>query len=227
MFSPSDRSKLMVTSADSQVRILKGADVICKYKGLRNAGSQIAASFTSDGAHIVSASEDSSVYVWDCDHSDAPISSSNVRSNKSCERFFSNNASVAVPWCGPTCGDVLPSLSGTSSVKHSGVMVRYTTENGGIEPQNHKSGENSHHHRMPLFSGDPFSRGVATWPEEKLTSSNSLIVSSGASKSEYKFLKTTCQNMTGSPHAWGLVIVTAGWDGRIRVFQNYGLPVRL
>lgn len=32
-FSPSDTSKLMVTSADSQVRILDGVDVICKYRG--------------------------------------------------------------------------------------------------------------------------------------------------------------------------------------------------
>nr|DAD36200.1 TPA_asm: hypothetical protein HUJ06_006840 [Nelumbo nucifera] len=34
-FSPSDPSKLMVTSADSQVRILDGFDVICKYRGGR------------------------------------------------------------------------------------------------------------------------------------------------------------------------------------------------
>jgi hypothetical protein len=26
---------------------------------------------------------------------------------------------------------------------------------------------------------------------------------------------------------WGLVIVTAGWDGRIRTYLNYGLPLRL
>lgn len=228
-FSPDDPSRLMVTTADSLVRILKGADVISKYKGIRNAGSQISASFTSDGAHIVSASEDSFVYVWDSDHEERPISS-HVRTNKSCEKFFSNNVSVAIPWCGPTCGNILPH---TSSVEHSGIMVRYTTQNGGTEQ--HKSSETSHG-RMPLFSGDgfslgcsdPFSRGVATWPEEKLlASSNSLTVASGTSKSEYRFLKTTCQNMAGSPHAWGLVIVTAGWDGRIRVFQNYGLPVRL
>jgi hypothetical protein len=30
-----------------------------------------------------------------------------------------------------------------------------------------------------------------------------------------------------SSHLWGLVIVTAGWDGRIRTYLNYGLPLRL
>lgn len=227
-FSPGDPSKLMVTTADSRVRILRGVDVICKYKGIRNAGSQISASFTSDGKHIVSASEDSFVYVWDSNNSDRAVSS-HFRSKSSCEKFFSNNACVAVPWNGTACSNVLPCLLG-SSPNPSGIRVRYTTESS-LEHQ--PSTESSH--LRTLFSADtislgfsdPFSRGVATWPEEKLTSSNSLIVSSATCKSEYKFLKTTCQNMAGSSHAWGLVIVTAGWDGRIRVFQNYGLPVRL
>ncbi|KAH9620692.1 hypothetical protein KSS87_015714 [Heliosperma pusillum] len=229
-FSPGDPSTLMVTTADSQVRLLKGVDVVCKYKGFRNSGSQISATFTSDGTHIVSASEDSYVYVWDCANAVGPVSSQK-HSKWSSERFFSNNASVAVPWCGPPSGNALSSLSAKSSLDHSGIIVRYTTENG-VEPN--PTAENPHP-RSPFFSSDtislgfsdPFSRGVATWPEEKLTGSNSLTVSSSTCKTEYRFLKTTCQNMAGSPHAWGLVIVTAGWDGRIRVFQNYGLPVRL
>ncbi|KAL9229011.1 hypothetical protein vseg_004529 [Gypsophila vaccaria] len=229
-FSPGDPSTLMVTTADSHVRLLKGVDVICKFKGLRNSGSQISASFTSNGTHIVSASEDSFVYVWDCANTNGPISSQ-VKKKWSCERFFSNNASVAIPWLAPPSTDALPSLSSTSSANLSDIIVRYPEENG-LEPN---PPTESPHHRSPFFSSetislgfsDPFSRGVATWPEEKLTSSNSLTVSSSTPKSDYRFLKTTCQNMAGSPHAWGLVIVTAGWDGRLRVFQNYGLPVRL
>lgn len=221
-FCPGDPSKLMVTIADSEVRILKGVDVICRYKGFRNAGSQISASFTSDGTHIISASEDSCVYVWDCDNTERPTCS-RVRTNWSCERFFSNSASIAIPWCKTTLANMLPSFASTSSARSPGIIVRYPSKNG-VE-----------HDRTLLVSSDgisvgfsdPFSRGVATWPEEKLASSNSLVVSSSTCKSEYKLLKTACQNMGGTSHAWGLVIVTAGWDGRIRVFQNYGLPVRL
>jgi hypothetical protein len=51
-----------------------------------------------------------------------------------------------------------------------------------------------------------------------------LTKSSTMHRSEYKFFKTSCQS-TSSSHAWGLVIVTAGWDGRIKSFHNYGLPV--
>ncbi|KAK1388680.1 hypothetical protein POM88_016858 [Heracleum sosnowskyi] len=58
-FCPSDSSKVMVTSADSQVRILSGVNVMCKFKGTQNSGSHISASFTTDGKHIISVSNTS------------------------------------------------------------------------------------------------------------------------------------------------------------------------
>ncbi|XP_043720915.1 WD repeat-containing protein 44-like [Telopea speciosissima] len=236
-FSPSDPSKVMVTSADSQVRILHGVDVVCKFKGPRNVGSQRSASFTADGKHIISASEDSNVYVWNCDRLDGPTTSQS-KSTWSCERFFSDNASVAVPWCGLRSGDAVSSTVSDSlpSPKKFGDPPATKTENGWLhcllDPPATKT-ENV----LPMPSPDRFSlshgffsealpKGSATWPEEMLPVSRSLSVSSTVCKSQYKFLKTSCQS-TLSSHAWGLVIVTAGWDGRIRSFLNYGLPVRL
>ncbi|KAF8379984.1 hypothetical protein HHK36_027452 [Tetracentron sinense] len=234
-FSPSDPSIVMVTSADSQVRILHGVDVICKYRGIRNAGSQISASFTSDGKHIVSASEDSNIYVWNYISQDKPAPSQ-AKSIWSCERFLSNNASVAIPWCGMKTGNyVISTLSETlpSSII-SGNPPGSSPENGW---QHFHLDENSHN-TLLFSSPDCFSlnhgffsealpKGSATWPEEKLPASSSLAVSSAICKSHYKLLKTTCQSTSSSPHAWGLVIVTAGWDGRIRSYHNYGLPIRL
>ncbi|KAK8711371.1 hypothetical protein V6N13_146655 [Hibiscus sabdariffa] len=153
-FAPGDPDKLMVTSADSQVRILHDVDVVCKFRGLQNAGSQISASFTSDGMRIVSASEDSNVYVW-------------------------NN----------------------EVYHHPNFLLA---------------------HRHGFFS-ESLPKGTATWPEEQFPPPNSLVVSSAMCKSQYKLLKTSCQSAS---HSWGLVIVTAGWDGRIRSFQNYGLPIQ-
>ncbi|KAF8379751.1 hypothetical protein HHK36_029200 [Tetracentron sinense] len=220
-FSPSDPSKVVVTSADSQVRILHGVDVICKYRGLRNAGSQISASFTSDGKHIVSASEDSNVYVWNYITRDRPLPSQ-AKSIWSSERFFSNSASVAIPWCGnKSMNSFVSAMNGTiPSPKISGNPPVSIPEN------------------VPFSSPDRFSlrhglfleslhKGSATWPEEKLPTSSSLPRPSSLCKSQYKFLKSSCQGMLTSPHAWGLVIVTAGWDGRIRSFYNYGLPIPL
>ncbi|KAH8487671.1 hypothetical protein H0E87_026306 [Populus deltoides] len=98
-FSPQDSSKVMVTCADSQVRILQGLDVIGKYKG--NAANQISASFTLDGKHIVSTCEDSSVHLWN--YVDQGQPSPRSKNSRSYEHFTAN-ASVAIPWCGMKYG---------------------------------------------------------------------------------------------------------------------------
>ncbi|PIA48880.1 hypothetical protein AQUCO_01300050v1 [Aquilegia coerulea] len=227
-FCPSDPGKLMVTSADSQVRILNGVDVIFKYKGFRNSGSQISASFTADGKHIVSASEDSNVHVWNYKCQDGPHSQE--KSIRSRERFFSDNVSVAMPWCGMR--------SDTSAV--SALVTQPVHKMSGASPSNSENGWPRYHinnprNTLPMPPPDCFSlnqgffseilpKGSATWPEEKLPTLNSMAVSSVSCKTQYKFLKSFYQN-TSTSHAWGLVIVTGGWDGRIRSFHNYGLPV--
>jgi len=62
--------------------------------------------------------------------------------------------------------------------------------------------------------------GKATWPEEKISPGKATPLS--LSKSLLKFLKVACQNGTDT---WGQVVVTAGWDGRIKSYQNFGLPI--
>ncbi|MBA0715025.1 hypothetical protein Golax_013959 [Gossypium laxum] len=233
-FAPGDPDKLMVTSANSQVRILHNVDVVCKFRGLRNAGSQISASFTSDGMRIVSASEDSNVYVWNNISQDGLVPQ--AKNNWSCERFFSNNASVAIPWCGMTSiNSIFSTMAG--GMPSPKVSSSTWTCNGNAGVLQSESGESSLHkspfstsERSSLghgFFSESLSRGTATWPEEKLPPPNSLLVSSAMCKSHYKLLKTSCQSALDSSHSWGLVIVTAGWDGRIRSFQNYGLPIHL
>ncbi|XVF80259.1 hypothetical protein PTKIN_Ptkin15bG0056700 [Pterospermum kingtungense] len=145
-FSPGDPDKLMVSCADSQVRILHGVDVVCKFRGLRNAGSLISASFTSDGMRIVSVGEDSNVYVWNYISQDGPVPQ--AKNNWSCEHFFSNNASVAIPWCGMTSrNSVFPNMSETTPSpevysstwrcnENTGVLL---PESGVLQPGQRKS----------------------------------------------------------------------------------------
>ncbi|KAK9045123.1 hypothetical protein V6N11_059012 [Hibiscus sabdariffa] len=206
-FLPQDSSKIMVTCADSKVKILQGLNVICKYKGTRNNDNQAFTSLTADGKHIVSACEDANVYVWNCVEHDEQ-SRPHAKDVRSFERFFAN-ASIAIPWCGMKCENAenerqfevlnenLPDNLQFSSPLHFSVSHEYFLES--------------------------FPKKSATWPEETLPSSSPSTVSSLMHKSQYKFLKSSCQNSSKS-HAWGLVIVTAGLDGRIRSFLNYGLP---
>lgn len=175
--------------------------LISLWPGLRNAGNQISASFTSSGKHIVSASEDSNIYVWKYSGvGDSSLSQPKVV--RSFE-FFSADASIAVTWPG------LKSNTLHGSSHHSLPFLSST----GI----------SLSQELPLDSNP---KGSATWPEEKLLVSSPQALTSLMSKSEYRLFRTSCQSSSTS-HAWGLVIVTAGWDGRIRSFHNYGLPIPL
>ncbi|OIW09896.1 hypothetical protein TanjilG_32045 [Lupinus angustifolius] len=200
-FSPNDPSKLLVASADSHVCILSGVDVICKFKGLRSVG-QMHASFTNDGKHIVSVSEDSNVCIWNYTGQDR--STSKAKKIWSSESFLSHKAAIAIPWCG---------IESIPSLKHD------------------------FNQRLTLSSPDCFFLNCGflselvpkvspTWPEETRLDSRQSSVTPTMCKSDYKFLRSACKGMSNS-HMWGQVIVTAGWDGHIRVYQNYGLPVRV
>ncbi|KAJ0261698.1 WD40 repeat-containing protein [Hirschfeldia incana] len=76
---------------------------------------------------------------------------------------------------------------------------------------------------LSIKEGGSIPKGNATWPEENLPP-NPL---SSMTASQCKLLKSSYQRATSSSLAWGMVIVTGGWDGRIRTFQNYGLPVNV
>ncbi|PIN00954.1 WD40 repeat-containing protein [Handroanthus impetiginosus] len=208
-YCPSDASKVMVTSADSQVRIICGTDIVCKFKGNRSSGSQVPASFTSDGEHIVSISEDSNVRVWNYMAHDQK--SSRPKKVWSCESFLSKNASMAIPWGG--LKNKLGSLPGN------------ILSNGHFDEKLLQKFPDCFTTSLGFFL-DTLYKGSATWPEEKLPQSNPTTVKPSLCKSEFKFLKNAWLSALNSPHLWGLVIVTAGFDGCIRTFLNYGLPIR-
>ncbi|KAF9599665.1 hypothetical protein IFM89_001611 [Coptis chinensis] len=232
-FSPEDAQKVMITSADSKVRIFDGLGVVHKYRGLRKSGSQMSASFTSNGRHIISVGEDSRVYVWNYDGSMC-ASSKQAKSIRSCEHFFFEGVSVAVPWFGMEQERMDPNIKSSSQILdhlETFPLLRDTE-------------------RFSLggwFSMDGRLRGLATWPEEKLPLWSVPVEEDHSSHhhdrlhhdfrdeqhQEHQFHQTSQKkhhshdNHTAFSATWGLVIVTGGWDGVIRTFHNYGLPVRL
>ncbi|MCD7463296.1 hypothetical protein HAX54_050287 [Datura stramonium] len=209
-YCPNDSSKVMVTSADSQVRILCGSKIISKFKGIQNSGSQFPASFTSDGKHVLTVAEDSNVHIWN--YTDQGRTTNKTKKIRSSESFFSNNASVAISWSGFNT--------------NTGTLPRSVLENGNVN-KNSLPKSSDCFSLGRAFLVDSLPKGTATWPAEKLPNSSSPVtVFPSVCKSEYKFLKSAWQGALSSPHLWGLVVVTAGWDGCIRTFLNYGLPIR-
>ncbi|KAK1438555.1 hypothetical protein QVD17_04364 [Tagetes erecta] len=216
-FCPMDSRKVIVSSADSQVRILCGINLVAKFKGNRSSGSQMSASFTSDGKHIISAAEDSKIYVWN--HNVSPNKPlTKPKTNSSFENFSSLNTTMAIPWCGlKTIAAALPSPILTLNNNLNNVVPRSTIYSPRMQSPSTTRG----------FFLETLLKGPPTWPVESLPGSSQVSVSPSMRKSEYKFLKTAYQSTFVVPHIWGLVIVAAGWDGRIRTYLNYGLPLRL
>lgn len=207
-FCPNNPSKLMVTSADSKIRMLDGTNVIQNYSGLRSGSCQMSASFTPDGEHIVSASEDSNIYVWNRDNQDDSVWRQ-AKTTYSSERFLSNDAAIAIPWHGTK------PRSHVSLASH--IQFKYNSSNSF---PSRSAAPGIFNLNQELFA-EPSCKGAAaaTWPEEMLPSGS---IGASLDESRYKLLRNCSQSTTNS---WGRVIVTAGWDGRIRSFQNYGLPV--
>ncbi|XP_076881426.1 uncharacterized protein LOC143529539 [Bidens hawaiensis] len=214
-FCPIDSKKVIVTSADSQVRILYGINIVGKFKGNRSSGSQLSAYFTPDGKHIISTAEDSNIYIWNHTSPNKPVTK--PKTNSSYENFTSHNTTMAIPWCGlKTIAAALPSPRLTLTTNNN-VVPRSTIDSPRVPSPSTTRG----------FFFESLLKGPPTWPAETLPDSTQVSVSPSMRKSEYKFLKTAYQSTFVAPHVWGLVIVAAGWDGRIRTYLNYGLPVRL
>ncbi|CAN6480687.1 unnamed protein product [Victoria cruziana] len=226
-FHPESTQSVMATSADCQIRIIDQLNIVSKYKGFRNTASQISASFTSKGRHIVSASEDSHVYMWTHESQASPVSKP-TKSVRSCERFYSRNVSVAIPWCSPKTKTSLSFSSGRFEARYRSSSDSLDSSENGCgnywDSCDSSPSTTSSSPMAPGFFSDGLVKGsAATWPEEKLLSS---LVGTKLCRSQCKFLKITSGDNAVMPCAWGSVIVSASWDGRISSFQNFGLPTQ-
>lgn len=191
--------------------------------GLTKSGSQMSASFTSSGRHIVSVGEDSRVYVWNYD--DLSIQTSKrAKSTRSCENFVSEGASVVLTW--------------SDKVTRDNCFASCCTSPTSVLAHDHPEAspriwDSERFSLANWFSMDTSSRGSATWPEEKLPLSDSPSTEQPCTACGDHFhypQQQQTSNDRGSrilSAAWGLVFVIANWDGTIRIFHNYGLPIRI
>ncbi|KAJ3675144.1 hypothetical protein LUZ60_004186 [Juncus effusus] len=185
---------LLMTTAGSKIHITDGTNTIQKYKGIRRSKSLSTPTLTSDGRHIISISDQSCVHIFNsADFTNAP-SKKNKPSNKSCETFFSPNASIAVPFPGFDFDRVKVNPGRVNEIRNPLRQISDPVREC-----------------LPFGSCFfPVGSPAVTWPEEKLSLKNMKDL----------FLS---ENLG----AWNTVVLTAGADGVIRSFHNYGFPVRL
>eukprot|EP00899_Mesostigma_viride_P012407 jgi/Mesvir1/21167/Mv08927-RA.1 len=187
-FMPGDSNMLLVTSNDSRIRVYERFTLQCKYKGLKNANSQIRASFSTYGDFIISGSEDECVYLWSTANSFVPSINpmyTGYRKDKhvSYEYFNAHDNVVTVAIFAPQIKKV-PLLYQTNPGKPpTGGGVLSALSNAMVST---KSGE--------------VAVAAATAAEEA-----AVIAAAG----------------------YGQVIITAGYNGDIKLFENTGYPTWL
>ncbi|KAL2472835.1 Transducin/WD40 repeat-like superfamily protein [Forsythia ovata] len=226
-FAPGSSSEVLITSADSRIRVVDGVDLVHKFKGFHNTNSQISASISDNGRYVICASDDSSVYIWRHEGESRPNRNKGVTVTQSYEHFHCQDVSVAIPW--PGISDTW-GFQDTCSGGQNGHFDEVSTDNHPPTPVEDTNGNES----SPLgsrCSGSPVNRTIssvtnsclfdriATWPEERLLSA----CKNRSPRVSVDFSNGLIQNRS----AWGMVIVTAGLRGEIRTFQNFGLPVRI
>lgn len=172
----------------------------------------MSASFTSTGRHIISVGEDSHIYVWN--YNDLCVPSKHKKSVRSCEHFFYEGVSVAIPWSGRATTDTNSSLSCCTSPRRSSFRNEHQ------DSFSSQSGDSERFSLANWFFMDGSFRSNATWPEEKLP-----LWDESFDEQDHLHCDNLVDPVNLSP-TWGLVIVTAGLDGMIRTFHNYGLPIR-
>ncbi|KAL4271216.1 hypothetical protein GQ457_13G003330 [Hibiscus cannabinus] len=230
-FTPGSSSEVLITSADSRIRVVDGSDLIHKFKGFRNTNSQISASVTANGKYVVSASEDSYVYVWKQEAESWPNRNKVVTVTCSYEHFHCKDVSVAIPW--PGMGDTWglgdsqlndqnsfdDPIDEVSTANHPPTPVEEYSGNEGSLSASGCTNSPLHGTISSATNSYFFDRISATWPEEKLV----LATRARSPKISVDFSPGVNPNIS----AWGMVIVAAGLQGEIRTFQNFGLPVRI
>ncbi|KAJ0791756.1 putative transcription factor WD40-like family [Helianthus annuus] len=216
-FSPSNPSEVVVTSADSRIRIIEGLHVVEKLIGYKNTSSQFTAQYTADGKYVICASEDSQVYIW---KHEKPKHSGGTKpkyvTTTSYEHFSCMEVTVAVPWHGSNKSQGLDNepqakcnskRSGPVSVDDN-AQAKKSSQLPPVPKKGTEKGTNED-------SEQPSNTDTDVGESDD----GSLLLGIGAAAA------TPNNNIQST--AWGLVIVTAGLGGEIRVYQNVGLPVKV
>ncbi|KAK4396238.1 WD repeat-containing protein 44 [Sesamum angolense] len=250
-FAPWNPSEVLITATDNRLGIYNGPDLIQKFRGFRNTGSQIAATFSPDGKHVISASEDSQVYIWKVEESKNPTGGKKkgTVTVHAHEHFPCKDVSVAMTWPGsikfeaplveiqskrttkrssapPTSTSATPSREDNSTGGSGRQNLPPLPKKKNALERNTSTGEDE------LGDSGPTDPGIG--PSDSFSASSDAIcygdspsISSASSKALGEGGSSGSGGQTVQATAWGMVIVTASLEGEIRVYQNFGLPLKV
>ncbi|KAJ8570844.1 hypothetical protein K7X08_037816 [Anisodus acutangulus] len=194
-FAPGNPSEVLVTSADSRVRIFDGSEMTQKFRGFRNTSSQILASFSQDG-----------------NIKNQPPLADQIN--------FKRDSKRSPPPPHPTNGSPTREYNSAGANSKGNLPPLPTKKNSAMEKIQTSQDEDS-------AQDSPTDPGVGS---RESFSSSSPSIRDGDSPSISSSSRFDGSNNQGNniiqSTAWGMVIVTASSRGKIRVYQNFGMPIK-
>ncbi|KAG8070938.1 hypothetical protein GUJ93_ZPchr0006g46341 [Zizania palustris] len=206
-FCEEDPSRIIITSADSKIRVSEGHGIVKKFEGQRCSKALLPPSLTSDGRFLVSAGMDSNVRIWNFD-------ANGKRPVRSCEVFFSEGVTAVAAWTRMHAGGNEGEGEGGSTTSSSSWSSGTRTPTADADESTLCLDRDCCSFGTWFFADGM--RRSATWPEEKLLPSLKYINCDGMDD---------CRSKVAA--AWNMVVLTGSGGGVIRAFHNYGLPARL
>ena len=185
----------------------------------------MSASCTADGNYVICASEDSNVYVWKRDEPPRGGATAKGKSGittRSYENFHCKDVSVAIPWPPSSCTKIESPLV-ASWLRHQSPMRSppgHLQKLSSVTPsyEDQETGNNYPPLAKVSFHSD------SSYSDSCRSESTSSGTFPSPSLPSTKCISGKSTGMTQSSTAWGLVVVTAGLGGEIKIFQNFGLP---
>lgn len=231
----------MVTSEDSKIRILDGAEVVRKYRGMETVLVSTNELMLCLYGFIHIRMHSKKCFLWFI----AGLTKSGSQTSASFTSTGNHIVSIGEDsriylWnyddpCIPAAKQAKSTRSCESFISE-GVSIVLPWSDSDIEHNSFACSDSPssvltqdhHQDRFSLanwFSMDGPSRAAVTWPEEKLP-----LWAPPSEEHDSRpcsdHLHQHKDSRIGSD-TWGLVFVTANLDGTIRTFHNYGLPARL
>eukprot|EP01025_Chloroclados_australasicus_P044949 TRINITY_DN4897_c0_g3_i1.p1 TRINITY_DN4897_c0_g3~~TRINITY_DN4897_c0_g3_i1.p1 ORF type:complete len:566 (-),score=49.54 TRINITY_DN4897_c0_g3_i1:1380-3077(-) len=198
-YLPNSSNKILVTTNDSRIRMYDEIRFveIQKFKGHSNSQTLIRSHFSRDGEFIISGSDDGNVYIWTTQNTYLPESAQSSHPKDKKEKLSSFETFQA----------------------HEGV-VTVACFGPRLTAQNSSSQQLMEHTPSNSDNIPPMSKAVAML----LNGKDSFLGGQRYDNEQYKAIEQQLEKRIQAAPAQGMVIVTAGTNGELKVWENRGRP---
>ena len=225
-FFPGDDRKLLVASNDSRLRIYDGYQLKTKYKGHKNKNSQIKATFSERGDFIICGSETEYLFVWPTVNTFIPSAfHGGYKKDKHAtyETFAAQTDIVTTAVFAPE--EVI--MARMPENEKSAYVSRRKSDKEEIESLRILAAKELSEQVKQLRMNSEGNEKKDDKKDTPASSSNSIKAQASKWALEIAEAKKTCEASFRKAAGLGQIIVTAGYSGEIRIFENCGPPEQL